>query len=171
MAYQPLISVSIDLSGVEFNPGDTYTLCSTCKLNLRIAMLLASTNPVDFYTTNTDSHPLFNVACSGLDDSLIELDPADGVIPGRMLVRDAYNDYSVTISGSGSGQTDAVISCQLLYEFANGVTESFEFSLHMLAHQDDDLDMYPVFNLASIAGPPTSYNNIFLEYGTVLADN
>ena len=140
-------------------------------LELRIAMLLASTNPADFYTTNTDSHPLFNVACYGLDDSLIVLDPADGVIPGRMLVRDEDNHYSVTISGSGSGQADAVISCQLLYEFADGVTESFDFSLHLLAHQDDDLDMYPAFNLASIAGPPMSRQSKFLKNSLVLADN
>ena len=103
IVYQPLLSVRIDLTNAEFGVGDTYTLCSSCTLRLRLSLILEATNPENYYTINTDSNPTYDVECAELDGSNIELYPKNGIVPGRMLERNIDNMYAVIFYGLGSG--------------------------------------------------------------------
>ena len=136
--YEPLLSVSIDLTSTEFSVDDIYTLCSSCSLTLRLSLLLESTDPENYYTINTDSYPTFDVVCDGLDDSDIVLYPSDGIVPLRMLERDTDNRNYVVLNGLGSGQTEVVRQCYINYAFADGISESLGFFLQLPAHQDDE---------------------------------
>ena len=53
--YEPLLSVKIDLTDTEFSVNDTYILCSSCSLTLRLSILLESTVPENYYESNPES--------------------------------------------------------------------------------------------------------------------